>query len=81
MLPCRVNSPFALDPAHPLMSMWQAFNPSFDPKHPGMVFPLPGPGMFAAMMMKLMYVIAVTPRARAKAPKALVLMMRRWVCS
>ena len=54
MLPCHVNSPFALHPVHPLGSTWQAFNPSFDPKHPGMVFPLPGPGMFAAMMMKLM---------------------------
>ena len=32
-----------------------AFNPSTDPKHPGMMFPLPGPGMFAEMMRKLMY--------------------------
>jgi len=32
-----------------------AYNPSVDPKHPGLVFPLPGPGMFAAMMRKLMY--------------------------
>jgi len=32
-----------------------AFNPSTDPKHPGMMFPLPGPGMFAAMMRTLMY--------------------------
>lgn len=32
-----------------------AFNPSVDSKHPGIVFPLPGPGMFAAMMLKLMY--------------------------
>ena len=32
-----------------------AFNPSIDPKHPGLVFPLPGPGMFAEMMRKLMY--------------------------
>ena len=32
-----------------------AYNPSVDPRHPGLVFPLPGPGMFAAMMRKLMY--------------------------
>ena len=32
-----------------------AYNPSVDPRHPGLVFPLPGPGMFAAMMHKLMY--------------------------
>jgi len=32
-----------------------AYNPSADPKHPGMMFPLPGPGMFAEMMKKLMY--------------------------
>lgn len=32
-----------------------AFNPSVDPDHPGLVFPLPGPGMFAAMMRTLMY--------------------------
>jgi hypothetical protein len=32
-----------------------AYNPSIDSKHPGLVFPLPGPGMFAAMMRKLMY--------------------------
>ena len=32
-----------------------AFNPSVDPNHPGMMFPLPGPGMFAEMMRKLMY--------------------------
>ena len=32
-----------------------AFNPSVDAAHPGMVFPLPGPGMFAAMMRKVMY--------------------------
>ena len=39
-----------------------AFNPSTDPEHPGMVFPLPGPGMFAEMMKKLMY-----PRGRNSA--------------
>jgi len=32
-----------------------AFNPCTDPDHPDVVFPLPGPGMFAAMMLKLMY--------------------------
>ena len=32
-----------------------AFNPSVDPMHPGAVFPLPGPGMFAEMLKKLMY--------------------------
>ena len=33
-----------------------AFNPSVDPdNHPQSVFPLPGPGMFAAMFRKLMY--------------------------
>ena len=32
-----------------------AYNPSVDPRHPGMMFPLPGPGMFAEMMRKLMY--------------------------
>ena len=32
-----------------------AYNPSMDPSHPGLVFPLPGPGMFAAMMRKLMF--------------------------
>ena len=32
-----------------------AYNPSADAKHPGMMFPLPGPGMFAEMMKKLMY--------------------------
>ena len=32
-----------------------AFNPSVDPKHPGLVFPLPGPGMFANMMKTLMF--------------------------
>ena len=32
-----------------------AYNPSVDPRHPGLVFPLPGPGMFAAMMKVLMY--------------------------
>lgn len=31
-----------------------SFNPSEDPAYPGMVFPLPGPGMFAAMMKFLM---------------------------
>eukprot|EP00729_Bicosta_minor_P017233 gene17233-27244_t len=31
-----------------------AFNPSVDEDFPGMVFPLPGPGMFAAMMKFLM---------------------------
>ena len=32
-----------------------AYNPSADAKHPGMMFPLPGPGMFAEMMKKLLY--------------------------
>jgi ribonucleotide monophosphatase NagD (HAD superfamily) len=27
-----------------------SFNPSFDPDHPGMMFPMPGPGMFARML-------------------------------
>ena len=41
-----------------------AFNPSVDPDHhPQSVFPLPGPGMFAAMFRKLMY-----PRGEAKQP-------------
>jgi ribonucleotide monophosphatase NagD (HAD superfamily) len=31
-----------------------AFNPSVDPNYPGMVFPQPGPGMFAAMMTFLL---------------------------
>lgn len=30
-----------------------AFNPSVDPEYPDMVWPLPGPGMFAAMMRKV----------------------------
>lgn len=32
-----------------------SFNPCLDPKFPGLVFPQPGPGMFAAMLLKLMY--------------------------
>ena len=32
-----------------------AYNPSFDPDYPGLIFPLPGPGMFAEMMKKLMF--------------------------
>mmetsp|Transcript_14898 Transcript_14898/g.34694 ORF Transcript_14898/g.34694 Transcript_14898/m.34694 type:complete len:906 (+) Transcript_14898:114-2831(+) len=32
-----------------------AFNPSADPEFPDMVWPLPGPGMFAAMMRRVMY--------------------------
>lgn len=32
-----------------------AFNPSLDPRYPGMTFPLPGPGMFADMLKYLMH--------------------------
>jgi hypothetical protein len=32
-----------------------AFNPSVDEEFPGMVFPSPGPGMFAAMMKTVMF--------------------------
>jgi len=32
-----------------------AYNPSVDPRHPGVIFPLPGPGMFAEMLKKLMF--------------------------
>lgn len=32
-----------------------AFNPSVDEEFPGMVFPAPGPGMFAAMMKTVMF--------------------------
>lgn len=32
-----------------------AFNPSVDTDYPGMVFPQPGPGMFAAMMKTVMF--------------------------
>jgi len=32
-----------------------AFNPSSDPRYPDKIFPLPGPGMFAAMLLKLMW--------------------------
>ena len=32
-----------------------AFNPSVDERWPGMVFPQPGPGMFAAMMKTVMF--------------------------
>ena len=32
-----------------------AFNPSLDPDFPGVLFPLPGPGMFAAAFRKLMH--------------------------
>ena len=32
-----------------------AYNPSVDTEYPGLVWPLPGPGMFATMMKALMY--------------------------
>ena len=32
-----------------------AFNPAVDPDYPGMTFPQPGPGMFAAMMKTIMF--------------------------
>lgn len=32
-----------------------AYNPSVCSEHPGVVFPLPGPGMFAGMLKELMY--------------------------
>ena len=41
--------------AHLVYTADDAFNPSFDAAHPGLVFPEPGPGMFATMMHKLMY--------------------------
>lgn len=34
--------------AHFLYTADDAFNPSIDPEHPGLVFPLPGPGMYAS---------------------------------
>mmetsp|Transcript_9937 Transcript_9937/g.26436 ORF Transcript_9937/g.26436 Transcript_9937/m.26436 type:complete len:429 (+) Transcript_9937:196-1482(+) len=37
-----------------------AFNPSVDPDFPGMMFALPGPGMFAAAMRKVMYPAAAS---------------------
>lgn len=41
--------------AHFVYTADDAFNPSCDKEFPGMVFPLPGPGMFAEMMKKIMY--------------------------
>ena len=41
--------------AHFVYTADDAYNPSADPNFPGMVFPLPGPGMFAEMMKKIMY--------------------------
>ncbi len=32
-----------------------SYNPCLDPEYPGLVFPQPGPGMFASMLLKLMY--------------------------
>jgi len=36
--------------AHLIYTSDDAFNPSEDPEYPGMIFPLPGPGMFASML-------------------------------
>jgi len=41
--------------AHFVYTADDAFNPSADPVYPGMIFPLPGPGMFAEMLKKIMY--------------------------
>lgn len=41
--------------AHFVYTADDAYNPSADPAFPGMIFPLPGPGMFAEMMKKIMY--------------------------
>mmetsp|Transcript_8626 Transcript_8626/g.18410 ORF Transcript_8626/g.18410 Transcript_8626/m.18410 type:complete len:443 (-) Transcript_8626:146-1474(-) len=43
-----------------------AYNPSVDPDFPGMMFALPGPGMFAAAMRKVMYPAASLQEASSR---------------